>query len=248
VAVKPGIVTGKVVLFSTRQGVAGVQAQLFNATDVKTPIASAATADGGAYSFGQLNAGSYKIEFSGAGFNDLWYEAGNTAADATEVKVALGKVVSLNDVELGGRPGTVKGTVQAADLTNITANLVVPGTVSDATAAQVRSVPVSADGTFAFENVPSPANYQLVVSKPGYATETRDVDVGAAQTVDGIAIVLRQGDGVIRGHVSDSAGFLGGASVEATDGVNKIPTVSLTDGDIGFFAVRALNTRRRSTR
>lgn len=247
VAVKPGIVTGKVVLFSTRKGVAGIQAQLFGADDVKNPIASAATADGGAYSFGQLNAGNYKIKFSGAGFNDLWYEAGNTAADATPVAVELGKTVSLNDVELGGRPGKVKGTVQAADLTTITATLVVPGTTTDPTAAQVRSVAVSADGTFLFENVPSPADYQLVISKPGYATETRDIELGAAQTVDGIAIVLKKGDGTIHGHIKNAGGFLGGATVEATDGINKIPTVSLTDGDIGFFAVRSLNTPQKYT-
>jgi hypothetical protein len=240
--VNPGVVTGKVVLFSTREGVAGVKAELYASDDTKVPLASAATSDGGAYTFGRLNAGKYKIRFSGAGFDDTWYEAGATAADAAVVEVALGKTLALNDVELGGRPGIVKGTVNAADLTGIKATLVVPGTSTDQTAAEVRSVDVGADGTFVFEQVPSPASYQLIVEKAGYATETRNVVLGPAQTVDGIEIVLRKGDGLISGHVVDGNGPLGGATIEATDGTNKLSTVSLTDGDIGAFALRALTT------
>jgi hypothetical protein len=251
--VNPGVVTGKVVLFNTREGVAGVKVELFDSGNTKVAIASAATAEGGGYTFGRLSAGKYKIRYSGAGFEDLWFEAGPTAADATEVEVALGKTVKLDDVELGGRPGTVKGTVDAVDLTGITATLVVPGTATDATAAEVRTLEVSADGAFVFEQVPSPATYQLIVSKDGFATETRTVVLGAAQTVDGIDIVLRKGDGLITGHILDSAPLpgaspaLGGVTVEATDGTTKISTVSLTDGDIGAFALRALTTPKTYT-
>ena len=51
--------------------------------------------------------------------------------------------------------------------------------------ALVDEVAVSADGSFLFEDVPSPANYQLIVDKPGFATEVRDV-------------VLRRGPGARR--------------------------------------------------
>ena len=251
--VNPGVVSGKVVLFNTREGVAGVKVELFDSGNTKVAIASAATAEGGSYTFGRLSAGKYKIRYSGAGFEDLWFEAGPTAADAKEVEVALGKTVTLDDVELGGRPGTVKGKVDAVDLTGITATLVVPGTSTGDAAAEVRTLAVSADGAFLFERVPSPATYQLIVSKDGFATETRTVALGAAQTVDGIDIVLRKGDGLITGHVLDAAPppgappSLGGATIEATDGTTKISTVSLTDGDLGAFVLRALTTPKTYT-
>ena len=251
--VNPGVVSGKVVLFNTREGVAGVKVELFDSGNTKVAIASAATAEGGSYTFGRLSAGKYKIRYSGAGFEDLWFEAGPTAADAKEVEVALGKTVTLDDVELGGRPGTVKGKVDAVDLTGITATLVVPGTSTGEAAAEVRTLAVSADGAFVFERVPSPATYQLIVSKDGFATETRTVALGAAQTVDGIDIVLRKGDGLITGHVLDAAPppgappSLGGATIEATDGTTKISTVSLTDGDLGAFVLRALTTPKTYT-
>ncbi|HRE00868.1 MAG TPA: carboxypeptidase-like regulatory domain-containing protein, partial [Ilumatobacteraceae bacterium] len=132
--------------------------------------------------------------------------------------------------------------VEADDLTGITAVLVVPGTSSDDITAEVLRVAVSADGTFLFENVPSPARYQLVVSKPGYASEIRNVSVGAAQKVENIEVMLRKGDGVIRGRVNGPGGPLGGATVEVTDGLSAVSTVSLTDGDVGAFALRSLAT------
>ena len=242
VPVDPGGMAGKVVLFSTGAGVAGVQAELFAADDPKVPIATAATSDDGSFAFGRLNAGTFKVRFSGAGFDDLWYESGTTAADALDVEVELGKNLELNDVKLGGRPGSVAGNVEAADLTGISATLVVPGTVTDDVPAEVLAVEVSADGTFLFENVPSPANYQLIVTKAGYATETRDVALGPAQAVENITIVLRKGDGTVRGQITDADGPLGGVTIEATDGVTKVSTVSLTEGATGAFALRALAT------
>ncbi len=242
VPVNPAVITGKVVLFSNGDGVAGVQADLYDTGDTKVPISTAATSDKGAYTFGRLNGGTYKIRFSGAGFTDVWYKVGATAADADEVTVKTGQPLALDDVKLGGRPGSVKGTVKAADLTDIKATLVVPGTVTDTTSAQVQQVDVSADGTFDFEGVPSPATYQLIVEKAGYATETRDVVVGPAQAVTDISITLRQGDGLITGHIVDATGPLGGVDIEATDGTVKVPTVTLTEGDVGAFSLRSLTT------
>src|SRR6185369_1691747 len=95
IAVQPGGINGTVKLLSTDKGIAGVQVQLFDSQDTTLPLASAATADGGAYSFGGLNGGKYKLRFSGAGFNDVWYKGGgqasSTAAKSDDVKVDLGK-------------------------------------------------------------------------------------------------------------------------------------------------------------
>ena len=67
----------------------------------------------------------------------------------------------------------------AADPTGAVASLIVPGVADPSTEAQVLQVEVSADGSFVFEKVPSPAQYQLVIEKPGFATEVRDLVVSA---------------------------------------------------------------------
>ncbi len=252
--ITPAVVTGKVVLFNDpSKGVAGVKVELYDSGNTKVALASAATVEGGGYTFGRLSGGTYKIRYSGAGFEDVWYEAGPTAADAKEVEVEAGKPKPLDNVELGGRPGTIKGHVDSLDPTGITATLVVPGASTNEADAEVRKIDVSADGAFVFEQVPSPASYELIISKDGFATEIRNVVLGAAQTVEGIDIVLRKGDGLIMGRIVESSplpgspGVLGGVTIEATDGTNKISTVSLTDVDVGAFALRSLTTPKTYT-
>jgi Carboxypeptidase regulatory-like domain len=242
VPVNPSSVTGSVVSFTTGEGVGGVQAELFSAANGAVPLASAATDSSGAYAFTKLGKGTYRIRFAGAGFAAQWFESAATFADATDITVDAGTVVPLPALELGGRPGSVKGKVTSADPTGAKATLLVPGVTDPTTKANVLQVDVSADGSFLFEKVPSPAQYQLVVEKPGFATEVRDIVLGAAQELAGIEVILRQGDGVISGRIQSPDGALGGVTVEATDGTTKIGTVSLTETDIGFFAMRGLPT------
>ena len=242
VSVTPSVVAGKVVVVSTGQGVAGVQVELYSAGNGVVPLATAATDDTGAYSFGRLPAGRYRVRVTGAGFDEQWYEASQTFADATDIEVAAGATVDLADLELGGRPGSVSGKVIVADPTGAVARLVVPGVADVDTDALVAETAASADGSFLFEDVPSPANYQLIVQKEGFATEVRDVVLQAAQDLEGIEVVMREGDGVASGRVDSPAGPLGGVAVTATGGDTEVQTVTLTVDDVGFFAVRTLPT------
>jgi hypothetical protein len=241
VSVTPSMMSGRVVL-SNDTGVAGVQVELYSSGNGSVPLASAATDPEGKYAFGRLSAGLYRLRYTGAGFNEQWYVAAITFADAKDVEVPLGEDVKLDDVQLGGRPGSVAGEVIVTDPSDATARLVVPGVADKDTKALVDEVTVSADGSFLFEEVPSPAEYQLVVDKPGFATEVRRVVLGAAEQLDGIEVVMREGDGVISGRIDSPAGPLGGVTVEATDGTVTVSTVSLTLDDVGFFALRSLPT------
>jgi hypothetical protein len=241
VSVTPSAVTGRVVL-ANGTGVAGVQAELYSSGNGTVALASAATDPDGAYAFGRLSPGRYRLRFTGAGFAEQWYTAALTFADATDVEVGAGEAVALDDLEIGGQPGSVAGEVVVADPSDATARLVVPGVADEDTSALVAEVTVSADGSFLFEEVPSPATYQLVVDKPGFATEVRDVLLGAGQQLEGIEVVLREGDGAISGQVTGPSGPLGGVTIEATDGTTTVSTVSLTVDDVGFFAVRSLPT------
>jgi hypothetical protein len=242
VSVTPSKVVGTVVVVSTEAGVAGVQVELYSSGNGVVPVASAATDGSGAYTFGRLPAGRYRLRFTGAGFDEQWYKASLTFADATDVEVAASATVELDPLELGGRPGSIAGEVVVAEPTGAVARLVVAGATDADTKALVAEIAVSADGAFLFEEVPSPANYQLIVEKEGFATEVRDVVLRAAQNLDGIEVVMREGDGVVSGRVLSPTGPLGGVTVEATGGDTEVSTVSLTTDDVGFFAVRTLPT------
>lgn len=247
VSTRPATVTGKVVSATSNTGVAGVQAQLFRDDNAEVAVASAATGSDGQYAFGRLSGGTYRIKFSGAGFAELWFENGRTFAEATDVSVPAGESATLPDVVLGGDPGSVAGRVIAADVTGATARLVVPSVATEGGTAQVATVDVSADGTFLLPNLPTPATYQLVVERTGNATETRTVVVGPGEAVEGLEIRLRDGNGVISGHVSAGGQRLGGVEIEATDGSNTVSTVSITDGDVGGFVIRGLAVPGRYT-
>jgi len=66
--------------------------------------------------------------------------------------------------------------------------------------------------------------------------------LGAGATVENIEIVLRPGDGVISGSITADNTAKGGVTVEATDGTNRVSTVSLTEAPIGTYVLRNLAT------
>jgi hypothetical protein len=243
----PGVVRGSVVSASTGTGVGGMEAELFSAANGVVPVATAATASDGTFALGNLRVDTYKLRLSGAGFQEIWFSDAVSFVDATEIEVELEAPTELPPIALGGRPGSVAGTVIADDPTGTTATLVRPGVIDPDTEAQVQQVDVSADGSFLFETVPSPATYQLVVSRPGSTTVVRDVVLGPGQAVDDIEVVLLGGDGVVSGTVTSPDGPLGAATVEATDGTLAVSTVTLTEGDLGAFALRGLPTPGRYT-
>lgn len=108
--------------------------------------------------------------------------------------------------------------------------------------AVVQTVPIGADGTFTVSGLPSPAVYDLTVSKPGFATATQRIDLGGGEDRTGVQLRLRTGDGLISGTITGPNGPLSGAVVTATTGKTTVTTVSLTQGAVGTFTLRGLVT------
>ena len=145
--------------------------------------------------------------------------------------------------------GTAPNTSDAAPLPATGSAPAVPGTGATAPnpltggSAIVQKVPVGADGTFTLANVPSPNVYQLVVVKTGYATTIQQLDVAGGEQRTGVSLMLRKGDGLISGVVSDAAGPLANVTLTATSGQTSVTTVSLTDAaNRGKFTLRGLPT------
>jgi 5-hydroxyisourate hydrolase-like protein (transthyretin family) len=106
----------------------------------------------------------------------------------------------------------------------------------------LRTIPIGSDGLFTLDNLPSPAVYDLIVSKAGYATDTQRVDLSGGESRSGVVLVLRTGDGLISGTVMGPDGPLGGAVITATSGSTTIRTLSLTKSPVGGFTLRGLVT------
>lgn len=254
--------SGIVRLLTSGASVPGVTVEVFSASDSGSPVTSTATDKTGAYRLGGLGAGSYKLRFRGAGFAEIWYPNALTSSDATTIDLTAGQSKSGLDVLLGGLPASLSGTVVGDNPVGATVTLEIAGTSGstgsggdtggasgggdtvgiDNSGAILRSVTVAADGSFTLEQVPSPSVYDLVVSKPGYATVSEQIDLGGGENRKGVQVLLRKGDGLIAGMVSGADGPLGGATVTATSGQTTVQTVSLTEDNVGAFTLRGLPT------
>ena len=248
--------SGLALLLSSGEPVAGVSVEAFEESDTSAPVATTASAESGAWSVSSLPAGTYKLRFRGAGFDEVWYPAAATDAEAAAVEVGPGESATDLAVLLGGVPATVGGTVSGADVGGATATLELPldspallgqvqpadGAAGRVRGAVVRTVPVGSDGAFELADIPSPAVYDVVVAKPGYSEQVQRVDVAAGEDRTDLQIQLLDGDGAISGRVTGAAGPLGGATVTATSGEVTARTVSLTEGEVGSFTLRGLPT------
>ncbi len=240
-------ISGVVTLISNpARGVVGVTVDLYTAADTATPLASTATRAQGRYVFAGLTPGAYKLEFSGAGFAQVWYPNSATPDAANVVNLAAAQALTAISVQLGGLPGSVSGTITGSSPSGASVALDVESTNPALSSAVVASTTAGSSGEFQLANVPSPANYQLVVTKPGYATATQDVSLDSGESDTGVTVMLQLGDGSVAGTVSGPKGPLGGATISATGGTSGSPvtssTVSLTRGKAGTFVLRNLPT------
>lgn len=231
-------ITGKVVTATdTTKPAKAVEVSLYAADDLNEPLSKAVSDGKGTYSFGKLPAGDYKLYYQGAGLQKQWYPQALSPDDAAAVTVEAA-VVTAADVPLGGTPATIEGKVVGADVTDATMtlrSLIVVAGGGESYDAEVQSVAVAPDGSFALGNVPSPSTYNLEVTKQGYATATQQVEVKPGEAVDGIRIALVAGNGSIRGSVvgNDGNQVPGTATVTLTSDTTSIATV--TDGSGNYL-------------
>ena len=236
-----GSLAGDITLASS-QGVGGVTVDLYEAADLTMPLASAATNQQGHYSFAGLAPGPYKVEFQGAGFSPLWYPDSSTPGGASPVVVSSRQTLSGIDATVFGLPATISGVVSGPSPGAATVRVESGGPQP----ATVSWTSTDAAGNFVLANVPTPASYELVVTKPGYAATNERVTLASGENDTGVTLFLQPGDGSIAGKVSSTSGPLGSVTVSATAATAGGPitssTVSLSRGRVGTFVLRNLPT------
>lgn len=246
---EPARIAGQVTS-STGGGIDGATVELYEEdTSAIVPVASTVTDDTGAFAFGALSVGTYRIRVEAAGFGQLWFPDGESIADAFPIELEGGSVAEGVGVVLTGRPGTVAGRVLAEDPSGAVVSVQIPaGGIdgSDVTAqpAVVATTVLDASGVFELTDLPTPSAYELVVFKSGFATEVRSVNLGPGQRLGALEVLLRRGEGRIAGTVVDVNGVpLPGVTVWATDGIGLTSTRTLSGDDtLGTFEIRDLTT------
>jgi hypothetical protein len=235
-------VSGTVRQLSTHHAVSSITVTLFSSSDTSTPVDSTATGATGGYHFSGLPAGSYKIQYDGAGFSEIWYPQSLGAANAQAITLTAGHTVANVNVFLGGLPGTISGQVVGGDPTGAVLTLEAPAAGAGRPAI-VTTQTLDATGDFVLADVPSPAVYDLVVTETGYATAIQTVDLGGGEDRSSVVIQLHKGDGSIAGRVSSSKGGINGATITASDTTTTVNTISLSkNGKAGTFELSNLPT------
>jgi len=246
--VEPSSVTGTVTAL-TGGGIDGVSVELYAESNPLVPLKSTVTDVSGAYRFSALSRGTYFVRFQVAGFGEAWFRRGTSIADATPLEIVAGEDLVDVDVALSGQSGTVIGRVVGEDVDGALVVAQIPATsIEDSeltpVAARLAEVVVDATGMFTLEDLPTPAGYEIVVSKPEFSVQRRSLTLLAGEVRRDFEILLRAGGGLIGGTVVDLSGDpIPGATVVVSDGQTEVSTRSLSEAELlGTFEVRDLAT------
>ena len=246
--VEPSSVAG-VVSSTTGGGIDGVSVELYESSNPLVPLKSTVTDASGQYRFGALGRGTYFVRFQVAGFGETWFRRGTSVADATALEVVAGQDLVDVDVALSGQPGSVSGRVVGSDVDGALVVAQLPATSVEGSElapvpARLAEVVVDATGVFVLEGLPTPAGYELVVSKTGFAVQRRTITLQPGEDRRDFEVLLRPGGGLIAGTVVDLAGApIPGANIVVSDGQTEVTTRTLSEAAVaGTFEVRDLPT------
>ena len=86
-------------------------------------------------------------------------------------------------------------------------------------------------GAFVLRNLPTPGTFTVVVTAPGYASQTLSVALAQAEELTGLSVILTRGSGSIDGKVALADGSpLGDVTVTVSGGPLSITTETLSKG------------------
>lgn len=131
--------------------------------------------------------------------------------------------------------GQVNGPAGALGGATVTAT-------SGSTVARTVSLTQDKVGSFTLLSLPTPASFTVVVSKPGYASQTVTIALSAGQKLTGVSVSLGQSAGSLSGKVSVLPGGAPaqGVTVTVTNGALTVQTVTQSTGQVGHWTVGGL--------
>ncbi|MCB0968410.1 MAG: carboxypeptidase regulatory-like domain-containing protein [Ilumatobacter sp.] len=217
-------------------------------------VASGATDADGSYSLRTLIPGDYVLRFSEPGYGEVWYPG--TLSSGQSLDIRPRQPDRGNDVVMEGVRGSVSVQLDlpdGVDPSALTARIASRDSITptitgfrgvmaddDGTAASAGTCTVSPTGLVTCDGVPTPGEYTITVSGPGFDTQRIDValDGGDDTVVD--TVQLSGEPGGITGSVIDQDGAaIVGARVTISSGLY---TVRVFTDRGGRFTVADLPT------
>jgi hypothetical protein len=248
VRIEPSSIAGRATS-TTGGGIDGVSVELYTSANAVVPAKSTVTDIQGTYRFGSLLPDTYFVRFRVAGFGESWFRRGTSIADATAIELVAGQELVDVDIALGGQPGAIVGRVIGEEVEGALVVAQIPGSSIEGSdlapvAARLASMVVDASGEYRLEPLPTPAAYEVVVTRAGFAPQVRLVSLGPGEERTDLEVLLRRGGGVIAGTVVDLGGTaIAGANVVVSDGQTRSTTRTLSEPELlGTFDVRELPT------
>jgi 5-hydroxyisourate hydrolase-like protein (transthyretin family) len=239
-----GEITGTVIATSDKQPVGRILVQAWRqGRDRLELVSSAATQADGTYAVAGLFPTSYYLEFSAAGYRDVWYPSSPSQAGARLVNaIAQGSTTGVDTV-ITGLPASISGTIDPGDrLTPVTTTVAARPLVSaSGTTPKVTSV-TTANGRYALTGLAAPGSYELTFTTGGYRPSTLVDFVGGGDSRLEPTVTLGAGIGQIAGTVSENGVPLGGATVTTTVSGKPLTVATPTTGQVGAFALGNLTT------
>jgi hypothetical protein len=120
------------------------------------------------------------------------------------------------------------------------------GVTVEATQGQItyRTVTASSGddvGRWTLDSLATPAKYQIIVRKVGYASQTLIVDLDGGQSLGGVDAILTANQGTIRGQITYRDEGVGAITVNLDGEGGSRVTTTLTDGPLaGGFTIPSL--------
>lgn len=250
-----GTALGKVTAQSTGEGLALITVEAYRVrSNGETELSgSAGTAEDGTYALASLLPGDYKLRFTAEGYDELWYPAAATEAEAGEIELEPTGEVDGIDVTLVGKPGSVVGVVElpqsatpgqviTVSITELAAQAPVPG---EPPVPPPVPVVQETTGPVAFEGLVTPATYRMRIEAEGFEPQEFDQTLTGGDAAVLNTVRLGAATGSITGTVRSSDGApLGNVKVEITSGDITKEATTPTAGNVGTFLVDGLDTPR----
>lgn len=176
----------------------------------------------------------YQIEVSKPGY----------ATSTQLIDVSAGEARTDLDITLRKGDGLISGTVSstAGPLGDVTLTAT-SGQTTVTTVSLDKADGIRAKGSFVLRSLPTPAQFTIVASAAGYASQTMSVSLAAGQSLTGVSLTLGRSSGSLSGKVtlSSDGNPAAGVSVLVTDGSQTIQTATQSSGsDLGSWQVSGL--------
>lgn len=248
-----GSISGTVLATSDRRPVGGLLVKAFR-EGASRPVGMAATQTDGSYELAGLFPTTYTLQFTGPGYRPVWLSAASSGAEPaddqsgstpTEVTVSPRLPVSVDDVLIVGKPGTLTGRVNVGDVDTepvTQVSILRLGNFGDAAPLDAVSTIETVDGAYTFTDLPTPGTYRLTFTTPDYGNVSVVEELEGGESRTRPDVLVGAAGGSIAGVVSDENGPLGGVTVTTAVAGSTVTVQTPTVSPIGAYVIDSLPT------